>query len=736
MGDREYQLIRLRDSTEHHQMVNKWIDQAIKHRKLLVINIDDYTNVHTRKRPLNGVSRASKMCTILLKKYDIEAVELDSSTPVNHPNGILIDDLVRNMSSNEQVTNLCYCTFVQCCHADAPWLTNSFFDPLYEEDRLTTHDYAVDATAVKKMRKMDDTMLIDCVELPLQSEKDFRKAIEIFVSTNMKEYCQRFVLPQPGDWPAQFYPRRIIYSSKTDPIVRSSLVPLLGPLHVSLNGQENVFKVFHELLRYIYQTIFGNSKPLAENSLPWRVSLILELTYGGWSLIRDSVMNVFGEKCKDLQYLTMLNFLDNYLPLVLTIYAVIFRSNNYMLYVAALKRIWLMFFCFARHHYDKSPLVFLSNLLYWDKIAHPLLAAFRTSLVAFTEYPVEYFHSIIRDQTAPHTTADQITKTCRSIFASKHRQQNFRETFLPPKNYVLSRNQLKSAKLTAAEALKNVFENIISKPHSSYFTNSVVGERREWMLPFLFGNKLKSEKVLPCGFHLSPTEESEPDPLRECDLPNCSRYNDANWRVFKGCGHSFHMACVPHSTCPICQEGIRRHVRENAQKAKQAIFSPSSTIKETKASAKTTNVDQTGDDEAGLSCLNEKELEEKSRKLNAEITSWPNFSTSTARPNGHKQPVQVSKEDNQTSEKKGSRNPMSGRRFNFRAEKAVEEFVDKCCGEKPSDYQIKNLLGSDSRLAGETSNFLVHGKFFVSEIYIHELSMFTFSQPFLAKTSR
>ena len=105
MGDREYQLIRLRDSKEHHQTVNKWIDQATKHRKLLVINIDDYTNVHTRKRPLNGVSRASKMCTVLLKKYDIEAVELDSSRPVNHPNGILIDDLVRNMSSNEQVTN-------------------------------------------------------------------------------------------------------------------------------------------------------------------------------------------------------------------------------------------------------------------------------------------------------------------------------------------------------------------------------------------------------------------------------------------------------------------------------------------------------------------------------------------------------------------------------------------------------------------------------------------------------
>ena len=166
-------------------------------------------------------------------------------------------------------------------------------------------------------------------------------------------------------------------------------------------------------------------------------------------------MTVFGEKCKDLQFLTLINFLDNYLPLVLTIYAVIFRSNNFVLYVSALKRIWLMFLCFARDHYDKSPLVFLSNLLYWEKIGHPLLTTFQNPLLAFTEYPVEYFHSIIRDQTSPHSTPEQITKTCRSIFASKQRQENFRQTFLPPKNYIISRNQLKSSKFKAADILRN-----------------------------------------------------------------------------------------------------------------------------------------------------------------------------------------------------------------------------------------------------------------------------------------
>ena len=603
------------------------------------------------------------------------------------------------MSSNEEVKNLCFSTFVQCCEENAPWIASNFFDPLYEEERLRTHDYAVD-TQIKKMRKMNDTILIDCVQLPLQRETDFRKAIDIVMATNMRYYCERFVLPQPGDWPAQFYPRRIVYSSKTNATVRSSLVPLLGPLHVSLNGQENVFKVFFELLRDIYKSIFVNSKPLADNSFPWRVSLTLELTYGGWSLIRESIMAAFGDKCKDLQFLTLVNFLDNYLPLVLTIYAVIFRSNNFTLYVSALKRIWLMFFCFARHHYDKSPLVFLSSLLYWEKIGHPLLATFRNSLLAFTEYPVEYFHSIIRDQTSPHSTPEQITKTCRSIFASKQRQENFRQTFLPPKNFLLSRNQLKSSKLKAAEVLKTIFENIINKPHSSYATKPTVGEKREWMLPFLFGKKAVSDKVLPCGFHLSQNEESEPDPLRECDFPNCER-RDPNWRVFQGCGHSFHVACVSNSTCPTCQEGIRCRVRENARKAKQAMFSQSPTEVKAATNPSANAQDSSDEDEAGLPGGSEKDVEESSRRLNAEIRSWPKYNPSTVGPSVHRQPAPESKQGHQMPEKKGNRAPMSGRRFNFRAEKAIAEFVEKC-GEKPTERQIKHLLESDIRLAGET----------------------------------
>ena len=85
MSDREYQLIKAKDSSEHHKIVNEWIDLAIKQKRLLVINIDDYTNVHTKKRPIKGTSQANKMCTILLKKFDVEAVERDIERPVNNP---------------------------------------------------------------------------------------------------------------------------------------------------------------------------------------------------------------------------------------------------------------------------------------------------------------------------------------------------------------------------------------------------------------------------------------------------------------------------------------------------------------------------------------------------------------------------------------------------------------------------------------------------------------------------
>ena len=69
---------------------------------------------------------------------------------------------------------------------------------------------------------------------------------------------------------------------------------------------------------------------LAKKPKPWRISLLLEVIYGGWTLIRDMILSVF-HKCKDIEFLTLLNRLDNHTPLVLSlIYSIVFKCNKYI----------------------------------------------------------------------------------------------------------------------------------------------------------------------------------------------------------------------------------------------------------------------------------------------------------------------------------------------------------------------------------------------------------------------
>ena len=104
----------------------------------------------------------------------------------------------------------------------------------------------------------------------------------------------------------------------------------------------------------------------------------------------------------------------------------------------------------------------------------------------------------------------------------------------------------------------------------------------------------------------------------------------------------------------------------------------------------------------GMPCLNEKELEEISCQLNAEITSWHKHPHLTRIQMVINSQLHIITVDKQATKKKGSHNPMSGPRFNFQAEKAIQEILETSFGQKPFDCQIKHLLASDSRLAGET----------------------------------
>ena len=60
---------------------------------------------------------------------------------------------------------------------------------------------------------MKDVNLVDFVQLTLKSKNDFEAAFDIVLSTKLAHYLKLYLLPQPGDWPAQFYSRQIVYET-------------------------------------------------------------------------------------------------------------------------------------------------------------------------------------------------------------------------------------------------------------------------------------------------------------------------------------------------------------------------------------------------------------------------------------------------------------------------------------------------------------------------------------------
>jgi len=60
---------------------------------------------------------------------------------------------------------------------------------------------------------MKDVNLVDFVQLTLKSKNDFEAAFDIVLSTKLGDYLKLFLLPQPGEWPAQFYSRQIVYET-------------------------------------------------------------------------------------------------------------------------------------------------------------------------------------------------------------------------------------------------------------------------------------------------------------------------------------------------------------------------------------------------------------------------------------------------------------------------------------------------------------------------------------------
>lgn len=447
--------------------IDEVVVEVIINKCQLVLIVDDYTTIHSIRRPQDEeLTNANFFCTIIIKVFkNVPAIPACHVSTYYNPSGLNVTSCINTVSgpSTMHKLSLTYSSLMP------PWITDTFFNPEFERHRATAHEYC-HHESVQTMRQMDNVHLVNFFQLTLKSKNDFDAAFDLVLSTKLSEYLKLFLIPQPGDWPAQFYSRQVIYETlqkfccpshvfdnpqvcptdhsyarvcSSGPIQQQmnvstsgqpgilSIIPCIGPLHISLNGRETVFQDYRQFFETVYNNLFPKSK-LAKNPKPWRISLILEVVYSGWLFIRDSVKSKFCF-CKDLEYRTLLNLIDNYLPLVLSIYSVTYKQNNFQKYLNAMIRIWVMFVCLKRHHYNKAPLVWLSMCSYWGMHHPALYKLLLTNLVIFDEYPVENTHSIIRSKTNTHDTAEQIQKKAKVVFQSKMEQQHFKQHFTQPK---------------------------------------------------------------------------------------------------------------------------------------------------------------------------------------------------------------------------------------------------------------------------------------------------------------
>jgi hypothetical protein len=108
---------------------------------------------------------------------------------------------------------------------------------------LTVHSYDDRIQERKEERALDNIILVDFTERRLESAETYLDALKLFACTPpMQRYLEQHAIPIVADWPGQLFIRKAIVQASLRqqsaiPIVRS-FVPMMGPLHVSLNSRD------------------------------------------------------------------------------------------------------------------------------------------------------------------------------------------------------------------------------------------------------------------------------------------------------------------------------------------------------------------------------------------------------------------------------------------------------------------------------------------------------------------
>ena len=562
---------KVKISSEHELSVDDYCLQNIKN--MFILNIDDYHNIHRRNQPtLLQTHNIYHFVTILLntnaKIPRIPFYSLDNFS-IHNPKGVDSKLIINNFKDN-------YMNQLNKSYYRQKELWKQFLIEDSHEARIEQfdiHDYDGRIQHYHELRSMSNSKLVDFILHPLHSTKDYIectdfvfKVFERLKNTEEENYLDNFIIPIIADWPGQVNIRRAITLRLKEGIESGipekilNLIPMIGPLHVSLNSRETLFQTYHFFFEMLYHDLFGDKKVLSQKPKQTVINFMLHLTNYGWENIRNIVIKRF-ENIKDAEYQMMIDLLDNSIPLTLDIYAILFRSGFFEGYLKSITRIWVLFQRLRRHNYNKAPLMFLSDVFYWTSKKHPIIDILKNNLPIFNDYFVENFHSSLRYQTVESNSESQIIQKAKIIDIERNDNFSFEDAFVNLRNPAKSQiNRLKSLEKKVSLFLFSIFDKIYQNIGN---TNQINNDKYpKFYLPSFDINV--DVKVLPLGWNT----KKKPANNKFCDADNCLLPNciDPSNGIILICGHSYHQECLNtlnNDKCNHCFSYLSSEIKKN-----------------------------------------------------------------------------------------------------------------------------------------------------------------------------
>ncbi|CAB4025518.1 Hypothetical predicted protein [Paramuricea clavata] len=141
------------------------------------------------------------------------------------------------------------------------WVLAKYFDPESERQQLLRDCQQI---KIQSMRSMDNTKLVNSIELDQKSCENVLTAITKILSNALDVYLSNIMASFIGDWPMQFFIRQLINSNAPAvPAVLKNVAPFTGPLHISLNARDH-----HQVFADLYAFLFGKKAKLAKKPKP------------------------------------------------------------------------------------------------------------------------------------------------------------------------------------------------------------------------------------------------------------------------------------------------------------------------------------------------------------------------------------------------------------------------------------------------------------------------------------